>query len=251
MRAVKTLLIGLIATLVLAAGSPAVAKSPVVVELFTSQGCSSCLDANSLIQDLGDQAGVIGLTFAVDYWDYLGWSDSLAKPSFTERQKAYMRRLGAGQVYTPQVVVGGAAQTAGTKRDKVDRLIASAKRRPQVSPRLSVGNSKRLSVGLGPVPKGGAEVWLISYESEPQTTDVKHGENRGKSVTYGHAVRDLVRLGSWRGKAKTFALPKTEEDGLERLVLVQGKGGGRILASLKLKHTAPAKPETAKILKTP
>jgi len=251
MRAVKTLLIGLIATLVLAAGSPAVAKSPVVVELFTSQGCSSCLDANSLIQDLGDQTGVIGLTFAVDYWDYLGWSDSLAKPSFTERQKAYMRRLGAGQVYTPQVVVGGAAQTAGTKRDKVDRLIASAKRRPQVSPRLSVGNSKRLSVGLGPVPKGGAEVWLISYESEPQTTDVKHGENRGKSVTYGHAVRDLVRLGSWRGKAKTFALPKTEEDGLERLVLVQGKGGGRILASLKLKHTAPAKPETAKILKTP
>ncbi len=251
MRAVKTLLIGLIATLVLAAGSPAVAKSPVVVELFTSQGCSSCLDANSLIQDLNDQAGVIGLTFAVDYWDYLGWSDSLAKPSFTERQKAYMRRLGAGQVYTPQVVVGGAAQTAGTKRDKVDRLIASAKRRPQVSPRLSVGNSKRLSVGLGPVPKGGAEVWLISYESEPQTTDVKHGENRGKSVTYGHAVRDLVRLGSWRGKAKTFALPKTEEDGLERLVLVQGKGGGRILASLKLKHTAPAKPETAKILKTP
>ena len=246
MRAVKTLLIGLIATLVLAAGSPALSKSPVVVELFTSQGCSSCLEANSLIQDLNDQTGVIGLTFAVDYWDYLGWSDSFAKSSFTERQKAYMRRLGAGQVYTPQVVVGGAAQTAGTKRDKVDRLIASAKRKPQVSPRLSVGNSKRLSVGLGPVPKGGAEVWLISYEPEPQTTDVKHGENRGKSVTYGHAVRDLVRLGSWRGKAKTFALPKTDDDRLERLVLVQGKGGGRILASLKLKHTAPAKSEPAK-----
>jgi hypothetical protein len=96
------------------------------------------------------------------------------------------------------------------------------------------------------VPKGGAEVWLVSYEPEPQTTDVKHGENRGKSVTYGHAVRDLVRLGSWRGKAKTFVLPKTDDDRLERLVLVQGRGSGRILASLKLKHAAPAKSEPAK-----
>ena len=247
MRAVKTLLIGLMATLALATGSPALAKSPVVVELFTSQGCASCLDANSLIQDLGDKADVIGLTFAVDYWDYLGWSDSFAKPSFTDRQKAYMRRLGAGQVYTPQVVVGGSAQAAGTKRDKIDRLIASAKRRPQVSPHLNLIHSKRISVGLGPVPKGGAEVWLVSYAPEPQATEVKRGENRGKTVTYGHAVRDLVRLGNWQGKAKTFALPKTEEDGLERLVLVQGKAGGRILAALKLKPSAPTPLDTGKI----
>lgn len=233
-------------TLVLATGSPALAKSPVVVELFTSQGCASCLDANSLIQDLRDQTDVIGLTFAVDYWDYLGWSDTLAKPAFTERQKAYMRRLGAGQVYTPQVVVGGAAQVAGTKRDKVDRLIANAKHKPRVSPRLNLVNSRRLSVGLGPVPKGGAEVWLVTYAPEPQATEVHRGENRGKTVIYGHAVRDLERLGSWRGKAKTFVLPKASDDGLERLVLVQGKSGGRILAALKLKHTNPAKPETTK-----
>ena len=234
------------ATLVLATGSPALAKSPVVVELFTSQGCASCLEANSLIQDLSDQPDVVGLTFAVDYWDYLGWSDSLAKPSFTERQKAYMRRLGAGQVYTPQVVVGGAAQTAGTKRDKIDRLIASAKRRPRVSPRLNLVKARHLSVGLAPAPKGGADVWLVSYAPEPQPTEVKRGENRGKTVTYGHAVRDIARLGSWRGKTKTFALPKTQEDGLERLVLVQGKSGGRILAALKLMPSAPAKPGAAK-----
>lgn len=246
MQAVKTILIGFVSALTLWAANPALAKSPVVVELFTSQGCASCLEANGLVQELGDQADTIALTFAVDYWDYLGWSDSFAKPEFTDRQKAYMRRLGAGQVYTPQIVVNGSAQAAGTKREKVEQLIRSAKRKPVVSPRVNLASKNQVSIGVGRVPKGGAEVWLISYEPEPQNTEVKRGENRGKTVTYAHAVRELVRLGSWRGKARTFRLPKASEDGLERLVLVQGSRGGKILAAQKLKSQAPLKLDSTK-----
>jgi hypothetical protein len=246
MRSVKTLLIGLWSYLVLATGSPALAKSPLVVELFTSQACASCLEANSIIHDLNKQTDIIGLTFAVDYWDYLGWHDSFAKAAFTERQKAYMRKLAAGEVYTPQIVVNGTAQVAGTKPDKVERLIAAAKRRPPNSPRLSLTGTQRLAVGRGALPRGGAEIWLVSYEPQQQAVEVKRGENRGKTVVYTHAVRELVRLGNWRGKSKTFALPKATSDGLERLVLVQGSRGGPIVAAMKLKPSSSSRPENAK-----
>ena len=241
MRAVKTLLIGLFSTLAFAAGKPVLAKSPVVVELFTSQGCSSCLDANGIIQDLNDTPGVIGLTFAVDYWDYLGWRDTFGQPQFTARQKAYMKRLGAGEIYTPQVVIGGDAQTAGLKRDKVDRLIRNAKNTNRASPTLRIASSGRLAIGFGRPPKGGAEVWLVRYDPGQQSVEVKRGENRGKAVTYSHVVHDVTRLGGWRGQSKTLGLPTTEDDGLERLVLVQGTKGGRIIAALKLKTAKPGK----------
>ena len=246
MQAVKTVLFGLAGALSIWTANPALAKSPVVVELFTSQGCSSCLEANGLIQELGDQADIIALTFAVDYWDYLGWSDSFAQAQFTDRQKAYMRRLGAGQVYTPQIVVGGSAQAAGTKREKVEQLIRAAKRKAAVTPRVNVSRKGQVTVGIGRVPQGGAEVWLVRYSADPQNVEVKRGENRGKTVTYHHVVRDLVRLGRWRGKAQGFKLPNLAEEGVEQVVLIQSLRGGHIIAAKKLVIPERLKPVSGK-----
>src|ERR1700754_250227 len=109
------------------AGSAA-AKPPVVVELYTAQGCASCGEANAHVAKLADKPGVLALTFPVDYWDYLGWADTFAKPEFADRQKAYVAKLSLREPYTPQVVVDGATQAPGAKADRVDQLVAAAEK---------------------------------------------------------------------------------------------------------------------------
>src|SRR3954451_8994974 len=124
----------LFASLILAAGPlPAAARQPVVVELYTAQGCASCGEANAYVAKLAERSGVLPLTFSVDYWDYLGWADTFAKPEFAERQKAYVTKLALREPYTPQVVVDGAAQASGSKPEKVDALVAAATARKAAS----------------------------------------------------------------------------------------------------------------------
>ncbi len=210
------------------------ARQPVVVELYTAQGCSSCVAANSLLDELADKPDVLALTLAVDYWDYLGWTDTFAKPEFSARQRAYMRRMSSREVYTPQIVVDGKALAAGADRDKVMDLVREARKGPRLSrPRLRFLRRSRVEVGWGRVPPGGADVWLVRYESGVQEVSVKRGENRGQTLAERNVVRQLVRLGPWRGRTRTFALPPPEEPGLETLVLVQQAKGGRILRVLQ------------------
>src|ERR1700750_707792 len=109
----------------LASPSGAAAKPPVVLDLYTAQGCASCGEANAHVAKLADKPGVLALTFPVDYWDYLGWADTFAKSDFTDRQKAYVARFSLREPYTPQVVVDGAAQAAATKAERVDQLLAA------------------------------------------------------------------------------------------------------------------------------
>ena len=118
--------VALFSLLVAALPLCAQAKSPVVVELYTAQGCASCGQANAYVGKLAEKPGVLALTFAVDYWDYLGWEDTFAKPAFAERQKAYVARLDLREPYTPQVVIDGRAQVGGLQDDKIDKLVSDA-----------------------------------------------------------------------------------------------------------------------------
>jgi hypothetical protein len=214
-----------------AAPLAAVAKTPVVVELFTAQGCASCSEANANLGKLAKREGLLALTFAVDYWDYLGWPDTFARPEFTARQKAYVDRLELREPYTPQVVVDGRAQAGGLQTEKVDRLIAVAEGAPRDPPDVAFIGERRVDVGSGRVPRGGAEVWLVRYDPREHDVVVKKGDNRGKTVVHRNVVRELTRLGAWRGRPTAYRLPASEEEGLVTAILLQGVGGGRILAA--------------------
>lgn len=227
MRKAALLCLILIAT----PGLAVAAKPPVVIELYTAQGCASCGEANSYVGKLAEKPGVLALTFPVDYWDYLGWSDTFAKPEFADRQRAYVTRLSLREPYTPQVVVDGHAQAGGLQTEKVDKLLATAAGDSRPAPDMAFIGLRRVDVGSGPVPRGGAEVWLVRYDPREQDVAVKKGDNRGQTVAHRNVVREIKRLGSWRGRPTAYRLPPPTEDGLATAVLVQGPKGGRILAA--------------------
>lgn len=214
---------------------PAFAKPrPAVVELFTAQGCGACIKANALIADLADRKDVLALTFPVDYWDYLGWKDTFAKPEFSARQRAYMKADGQREVYTPQVVVDGAPQADRSAVDKAPELIKAALKAAPPEPEMQLSRG-RVAVGSGRAPKGGAEVWLVRYLAQPQETEVKAGENRGVMVVYRNVAVGLQRLGTWTGRPRVYSLPAAaEKDGEVKLaILLQARGSGKILGVLK------------------
>jgi len=215
-----------------AAAPAASPRPPVVVELFTAQGCSSCGKANALVSQLADRPDVLALTFPVDYWDYLGWPDTFAKPAFTERQRAYARKLGIREVYTPQIVIDGAVQASGVRPERIEPLVDQAAKAPINPPDMMFLGVRRVAVGSGPVPRGGAEVWLIRYDPREQEVTPKKGDNRGQTLVQRNVVRQIVRLGGWRGKPIALRMPVATEEGLETVVVVQGVKGGKIVSAL-------------------
>ena len=202
-----------------------------MVELYTAQGCGSCGAASEHVAGLATDKGVIPLTFAVDYWDYLGWKDTFAKPEFADRQRDYDRRFGVAEVFTPQVVVDGRAQTAAAKPDAIDRLVRDARRTPADPPQMG-WRGDRIAIGGGRVASGGAEVWLVRYDPREQQVEVKDGDNRGHTVTERNVVVQLTKLSAWRGRPLLLHTPSAPQDGLRTLVLLQAKDGGRILGVL-------------------
>ena len=228
-------LCGLLATFALACLPARAGESPVVVELFTSQGCSSCPPADAYMRELATRDGVIALSFNVDYWNYLGWEDTLASPAHTERQRAYARRLGLSGVYTPQIVVNGATEGVGSKRGKVEEQIAAARTKPlpvEVS-FTDKGDMLTLDVGAGKAPGQPVTLWLIRFTKE-ETVEIGKGENRGRTMTYAHAVRELTPVGMWSGKAMSLTLPKGDllAGGFDGCVaLLQAGKGGPILGA--------------------
>ena len=208
------------------------ARPPVVVELFTAQGCATCDKANTYVAGLADQEGVLPLTFSVDYWDYLGWRDTFARPEFADRQRAYAKRFGVAEVFTPQVVVDGRAQTAAVKPDAIAGLVRDARQAPSDPPEMRWRGTDFVAVGGGRRPRGGAGVWLIRYDPREADTDVKDGDNRGHKVAERNVVVQLARLGAWRGRPVLLRLPPAPQDGLKTLVLVQGDNGGKIMGVL-------------------
>jgi hypothetical protein len=207
-------------------------RRPVVVELFTSQGCGACTKANALVADLAERRDVLALTFPVDYWDYLGWKDPFALPQFSARQRAYMKTSGQREVYTPQVVVDGIPQPDKGAVDKAPELIRAALRLATPEPAMLLSHGK-LQVGSGPAPRGGADVWLVRYEAQPRETEVKDGENRGVTVVYRNVVVGLERLGGWTGRPRAYVISKNPGDNQKLAVLLQARATGRILGVLK------------------
>jgi hypothetical protein len=200
---------------------------PVVVELFTSQGCSSCPPANANLAILSGRPGVLALSFAVTYWDRLGWKDTFGKPEFTARQITYEAPLNRDGPFTPQIVVDGHADTVGNHLATIDGLITASRHRDR--PAIQIGND-RLSIGAGAAPAGGADIWFVTYDPRLVDVPVGRGENAGRTLPHKNVVHGLERIGSWRGAETDIPLPAVKA-GLRRAVLVQAPSGGPILAA--------------------
>ena len=185
------------------------AEPRAVVELFTSQGCSSCPPADALLGKLAHDPNVIALTLAIDYWDYIGWKDTLAIPGHANRQKAYSKMRGDRGVYTPQVIVNGSTQALGSDQADIERAIGQSH---HASATLSVPVSIKVADGRltvdAPAGKGTdehAEVWLCPVSSAVPVA-IGRGENHGRTITYHNAVRRWIRLGEWNGAAASWSI---------------------------------------------
>lgn len=212
------------ATPVAATGDPA---HPTVIELYQSQGCSSCPPAIGVVNKYADRADVIPLTFAVTYWDNLGWKDTFGSPAYTARQWDYAHAAGRAQVATPQVIVNGRDAVLGSREGELNQAIA--RNANKAGPEIDVDGS-HITVGAG---KGDATVWAVSYD--PRTIDVaiQAGENGGRTIPHRNVVRGLTNTGQWHGSVASFTLPAAAA-GLRTAVLVQQGKGGPIVAARKI-----------------
>jgi len=203
-RGLTGLAVALIGLLGLLAAAPAQAapdeRPPVVIELFTSQGCSSCPPADEFLTELAMRPDVIALSLHVDYWDYIGWKDPYGSPMMTERQRRYAGALGLRYVFTPQMIVDGRQSLVGSDRVAVESAIVAARVREKtvrVSFRSAGGGM--VVIAAGPAPKAGATVWQAIYDSDHET-EVKRGENSGRNIRNVNVVRSVERLGTWTGE---------------------------------------------------
>lgn len=201
---------------------------PAMVELFQSQGCSSCPPANAELLKLADRPDVLALSFQVTYWDGLGWKDTFAQPAFTARQWDYARRWSRKEVATPQVVVNGRVDGIGSRPGEMAALIAKADR-GGAGPTLAI-RPNRVEVGAG---RGAGVVWLVRYDPRTIPVPIRAGENAGRTLPHRDVVRELVRLGDWRGARAGFALPAAVRPGLATAVFVQDGPGGPVLAAAR------------------
>ncbi|MGR3713803.1 MAG: DUF1223 domain-containing protein [Shimia sp.] len=206
---------------------------PVVVELFTSQGCSSCPPADAFFhKQLTDRDDVIALSLHVDYWDYIGWKDNFADPAYSNRQRLYARAAGHRSVYTPQMIVNGKDHVVGTHPDKVEGLIRAHK---SVTPPVTLDVSRkgnRVSIKASTEMRGDMRVHLVRYIDD-EAVKIKRGENAGKTLTYANIVNDWRVLKNWNGRTPLSIDAQTKGDG-PVVVLVQGANGGPILAAARV-----------------
>jgi hypothetical protein len=191
---------------------PAVAEPRAVVELFTSQGCSSCPAADKIMGELAKDPTIVALSMPIDYWDYLGWKDTLADARFSARQRAYSRMRGDREVYTPQAIVNGAVHVVGSDRAGIEGAIGDTKK---VNGVMSVPVSmtltgKQINVSVAASTKGSAathgEIWIGSI-SKAVPIAIGRGENRGREVTYYNVVRNLLKVGDWNGSSGNWTVP--------------------------------------------
>jgi hypothetical protein len=177
------------------------ARAPVLVELFSSQGCSSCPSADSLMGQLKLREDLIVVSLNVDYWDYLGWRDTLAKPEFSQRQFDYAKTRGDMQAYTPQVVVNGRVHAVGSRLSDVETAIDQVRATPASTPLLLKASQTDFSVEIPASDfSGSATLWLMAIAAE-KTQLIERGENTGLTVTYHNVVRNMVPAAMWDGKA--------------------------------------------------
>jgi hypothetical protein len=240
---------GLAAALVLCAisavaGTP---RRPVVVELYTSQGCSSCVPADALLARLTKRADVVPMSLSVTYWDMLGWKDTLASEANTRRQKAYAAQMGHGAVYTPQIIVDGMSDVVGSREQAVETAIDTHARDADSDdiPVSLKETTQELQIAIGGVADRSAKlpatVWMFHLRSAA-TVAIGGGENDGRTMTYHNVVSDLKAVGQWKGDPLRIDLPRSAMEGLPHdgvVVVVQGGGGyGKVMGAAMLNHPA-------------
>lgn len=226
---------GMICALALATATPAQADDPVVVELFTSQGCSSCPPADEMLAQLSGRDDVIALALHVDYWDYIGWADTFANAAFTERQHYYAQVAGSTVVYTPQMVIGGVDHVIGNRAMEVADTISAhrAVQNPVSVEAEAVSGGWQVSaawVGDGQAPA--MVVQVVTY-SPMERVEITRGENAGLSTSYHNIVRTWAVVSDWSGTAE-FEAQVTPSNDMPHVVIVQADGYGAILGAARL-----------------
>ena len=234
-------LLGALAGVTLApSGAGAGERALTVVELFTSQGCSSCPPADDHLSDLADREDILALSFHVDYWDYIGWKDPFANPAYTERQRQYQNFFNSRYVYTPQMVIQGAYQAVGSKRSEIAEQIKKTQSRPRLDVTLARAAGE-IAIQVAPSGTSGvkaddAAVWFVAFDNRHQTA-VARGENKGRQLVNRHIVRRFDLVGTWNGAAfdARIASPARGEAGGDgAAVLVQSLVTGHILGAARL-----------------
>lgn len=207
----------------------------VVVELFTSQGCSSCPPADKLVRNLAQRNDVLALSFHVDYWNYIGWKDPFSSPAATKRQKSYRTPLKRTFVYTPQIVIDGQREIRNATPSALDRHIAAARKRLKIDIVIGQVRDGMAEVRIPARHDAGppADVWVVLYDRS-HTTKVRAGENRGREITNVNVVRSFQKLGVWRGQELTLTLPLMALGGKGRdscAIIVQRQGPGTVIGA--------------------
>ncbi len=217
-----------------------------VVELFTSQGCSSCPPADRLFKTYVDRPDVLALTFPVDYWDYLGWKDTFASPQYSSRQRKYATTRGDGAVYTPQAVVNGSTHMNGANAGAINGTIEKSAAGNLIVPLEISRDGQTLTISTGAVAKevgrGTCTVWLAMVQKHG-VVPIRRGENGGRELSYYNIVRRLTPIGMWEGQAHKFEVAEGAVDVPETggyAVLVQRGTNGPIIGAAWLGTAAPA-----------
>ncbi|HJQ56260.1 MAG TPA: DUF1223 domain-containing protein [Vineibacter sp.] len=210
---------------------------PTVVELFTSQGCSSCPPSDRHLGELAKRSDILPLSLHVDYWDYIGWKDPFASLVFTERQRAYARALKQRYVYTPEMVVGGLAHDPGSDPAKIARMLrqASSHPGPRVLPALvrAAGNGVAVSLPETRISEE-CDVWLVTFDHQHKTV-VARGENKGATLINHNVVRSLEKLATWKGEAASWTVPGERiARGEAVAVIVQHAAQGPVIGAARL-----------------
>ncbi len=176
-----------------------------VLELYTSQGCSSCPTADALFVDMARDPSLLVLTLPVDYWDYLGWKDTLAHSAFSQRQRSYAKARGDGQIYTPQAIIDGAAHTVGSDRQAMNQIVKAHQASP-LPLNVSISDQgSQIRITVSGTGKPGS-IWILPV-ARKRSVAIQRGENRGREVVYANVVRGLMRVGDWRGESMTLDVP--------------------------------------------
>ena len=241
METVMRLVFGLMA-LVIWAGAQAVPanageRSLVVVELFTSQGCSSCPPADALLARLAARDDVLALSLHVDYWDYIGWEDTFARPEHTGRQKAYSRAAGMRSIYTPQMIIAGKDHVIGNKPMEIADYIEMFRDKPvrvslQGNVQAGVLHLEAKSATHMPLPDQMVAV-LVTFTAL-ERVDIQRGENRGQTIEYANIVTDMVQIGEWNGQGVLDLSTELTGDG-PVAVFLQVAGPGEIIAAVRVR----------------
>jgi hypothetical protein len=202
-------------------------ERPILVELFTSEGCSSCPPADALLAELAGRPEVLALSFHVDYWDRLGWKDPFSSALSTDRQQRYAALLGLATVYTPQIVVDGKWQAVGSNRASVERALASARdSRTEVPMLLALDHGRaRIKLGAGNAELSGA-VFLVGFDRR-HVTAVRAGENDGRALAHVDVVRGLEEVAQFDGRAREIEVPIPWS--CDRIAAILQTGDGRVV----------------------